>query len=300
MKRKGKIILEKTPLERMRTYTQSNTQGLNTPKRETAEAEDPQPAADVCGAKAGGTAPAASPAPGSHAAYRTDVGLVRELNEDSVLIAAHIYGVADGMGGHNAGEVASGRTRDMLLERLAGREADPDALRSAVEEINQALFESQQADKSISGMGTTLTVLWEGKEHVYIAHVGDSRAYLFRDGKLEQMTTDHSYVEEMVQHGLLTREQAAVSPLRNVITRAIATEEGIEVDILKEEKQVGDTWLLCSDGLHGMVKRQQISEILKRSDSLEEKAEALLQAALAGGGTDNVSLVLWSPGEGEL
>ena len=300
MKRKGKIILEKTPLARMRTYTQCNTQGLSAPKRETAEAEDPQPAAETSGVKSGGTVPNASPVPGSHAAYRTDVGLVRELNEDSVLIAAHIYGVADGMGGHNAGEVASGRTRDMLLKRLADREADPDALRSAVEEINQALFESQQADKSISGMGTTLTVLWEGKEQVYIAHVGDSRAYLFRDGKLEQVTTDHSYVEEMVQHGLLTREQAAVSPLRNVITRAIATEEGIEVDILKEEKEEGDIWLLCSDGLHGMVKKQQINEILKRSDSLEEKAEALLQAALAGGGTDNVSLVLWSPGEGEL
>lgn len=145
-------------------------------------------------------------------------------------------------------------------------------------------------------MGTTLTVLWAGKEDMLIGHVGDSRAYRLRDGEWAQMTSDHSMVAEMVREGLLTPEQAACHPMRNVITRAVGTEAGIEADILTEKRRRGDVWLVCSDGLHGMVGDEKLAELLRRNDP-EKAADLMLQAALEAGGRDNISLVILVDGE---
>ena len=238
-------------------------------------------------------APEAASAAMEHgAAVRTHIGRVRKLNEDAVICAPHLFGVADGMGGHRAGEVASGSTRDLLIEKLADEKPDQTVLENAIRDINHTLFLRQMENQEISGMGTTLTVLWEAEDHVLIGHVGDSRAYLLRDGHLEQMTLDHSMVAEMVRKGLLLPEDAETHPMRNVITRAVGTESEIRVDLLKEEKRAGDIWLICSDGLHGLVRRAEMERILKECPT-EAAADQLLDAALKAGGRDNISLVIF-------
>ena len=146
-------------------------------------------------------------------------------------------------------------------------------------------------------MGTTLTVLWAGEREMYLAHVGDSRAYLMREGSFVQVTRDHSLVQELVEQGVLTQEQAAHHPMRNVITRAVGTDETIEVDLLTRERRKGDLWLLCSDGLSGMVPDEEMAGILRES-APEAAADRLLRAALDHGGRDNVSFVIVKDEEG--
>lgn len=227
---------------------------------------------------------------------RTDIGKVRASNQDALIDAWPLLGVADGMGGHQGGEVASASARDLLIQLLKGKEPDPQALRTAITAVNKRLFIRQGEEKELAGMGTTLTVLWAGKEDMLIGHVGDSRAYRLRDGEWAQMTSDHSMVAEMVREGLLTPEQAACHPMRNVITRAVGTEAGIEADILTEKRRRGDVWLVCSDGLHGMVGDEKLAELLRRNDP-EKAADLMLQAALEAGGRDNISLVILVDGE---
>ena len=140
-------------------------------------------------------------------------------------------------------------------------------------------------------MGTTLTVIWPAEKEMIIGQIGDSRAYLLRDGELTQITDDHSMVADMVRKGVLTEEQAACHPMRNYITRAVGTEENIEIDLKKHDRKQGDRWLICSDGLYGMINRTQLLEIMK-TDDLEKTADDLLQAAMQGGGKDNISLIL--------
>ena len=223
---------------------------------------------------------------------RTDVGRVRNNNQDTVINQDGIFGVADGMGGHNGGEIASAGARRELLKALRGKEPDLQALEQAITTANLILFEQSSSDSSLDGMGTTLTVLWPAGEDMLIGHVGDSRAYLYRDGKLEQQTTDHSMVAEMVRDGLLTEEQAAVHPMRNYITRAVGTEVTIEAQMLSVKRQPGDRWLVCSDGLHGLVSAERIRELIALED-INEAADLLLQEALENGGRDNVSLVIF-------
>lgn len=232
-------------------------------------------------------------------AARTNVGKVRHSNQDALIEAPEdsLWGVADGMGGHNGGETASAGARDGLIELLHGKEPEQGCLRTAIGAVNRRLFLQQEDDESLAGMGTTLTALWLSKTCVYIGHVGDSRAYRLRDGKMEQITDDHSVVAELVRCGMLTKEQAAIHPMRNVITRAVGTEEGIEVDLLCEERRKGDVWLVCSDGLYGMVEDEDIEEILKNHEP-EKAAELLIEAALNGGGRDNVSVVVLQDKEG--
>ncbi|MGN0747034.1 MAG: Stp1/IreP family PP2C-type Ser/Thr phosphatase [Aristaeellaceae bacterium] len=227
----------------------------------------------------------------------TDVGRVRSSNQDAIIQGEKLFGVADGMGGHKGGETASAGARDGLLALLEGKAPALDSLREAVKEVNGRLFRQQQGDEKLSGMGTTLTALWFSDHYVYIGHVGDSRAYLLREGKLRQMTSDHSLVAELVRSGVLTPDQAAGHPMRNVITRAVGTEDTVEVDLLVEERRAGDVWLVCSDGLYGMVQDSAMEAILT-ANTPKAAVKLLLDAALAAGGHDNVTVVLLQDKEG--
>lgn len=222
---------------------------------------------------------------------RTDTGLVRRNNQDAVIQGSGLLGIADGMGGHNGGETASAGAREGMLQALEGREPSEEALEEAISQVNQALWNRQLEDTSLSGMGTTLTVLWPAGDRMLIGHVGDSRAYLLREGHLRQVTQDHSMVADMVRRGLLTEEQASTHPMRNYITRAVGTEPTIQADILSLERQAGDQWLVCSDGLHGLLSREDL-ERLMAEPNLEEAADEMLRLALDRGGRDNISLLL--------
>ena len=267
----------------------------------TAE-EQPSPAPESADSKAPAQVQKTPPAPveeekGLLVYALTDVGRVRASNQDAIIEGERLFGVADGMGGHKGGETASAGARDGLVELLAGKAPALDSLREAVTEVNSRLFRQQQGDERLSGMGTTLTVLWFSEHYVYIGHVGDSRAYLLRDGKLRQMTSDHSLVAELVRSGVLTPEQAEGHPMRNVITRAVGTEETVEVDLLVEERQAGDLWLVCSDGLYGMVSDSAMEAILT-VNTPKTASKLLVDAALAAGGHDNVTVVLLQDKEG--
>ena len=231
-------------------------------------------------------------------AFRTDVGKVRANNQDAPIVSEklRLYGVADGMGGHKGGEVASTSARDDLLRELEGKTPSVAALSGAIEEVNRQIYHQQEHDDALTGMGTTLSVLWISDNFVYIGHVGDSRVYLLRDGEFRQMTLDHSLVEQLVREGVLTEEEAQNHPMRNIITRAIGTDESVEVDVVVEERRKGDLWLACSDGLHGLVDDRQMRDAL-RQYAPEKAAEVLLKAALDAGGRDNVTLVIVHDGE---
>lgn len=231
------------------------------------------------------------------AVSRTDVGKLRANNQDALVAMEQLWGVADGMGGHKGGEIASAGARDGLTRILRGKDPDLKMLRFAVEAVNRRLYLQQKDDASLSGMGTTLTLLWAASKEVYIAQVGDSRAYLLRDGDFQQITQDHSLVQELVNQGVLTPELAAHHPMRNVITRAVGTDEGVEVDLFTKERKLGDIWLLCTDGLSGMVPDEDIARIL-RTKAPEAAADALLQTALDNGGRDNVTFVILKDEEG--
>lgn len=231
-------------------------------------------------------------------AFRTDVGKVRANNQDAPIVSEklRLYGVADGMGGHKGGEVASTSARDDLLRELEGKTPSVAALSGAIEEVNRQIYHQQEHDDALTGMGTTLSVLWMSDNFVYIGHVGDSRVYLLRDGEFKQMTLDHSLVEQLVRESVLTEEEAQNHPMRNIITRAIGTDESVEVDVVVEERRKGDLWLACSDGLHGLVDDRQMRDAL-RQYAPEKAADVLLKAALDAGGRDNVTLVIVHDGE---
>lgn len=231
-------------------------------------------------------------------AFRTDVGKVRANNQDAPIVSEklRLYGVADGMGGHKGGEVASTSARDDLLRELEGKTPSVATLSGAIEEVNRQIYHQQEHDDALTGMGTTLSVFWMSDNFVYIGHVGDSRVYLLRDGEFKQMTLDHSLVEQLVREGVLTEEEAQNHPMRNIITRAIGTDESVEVDVVVEERRKGDLWLACSDGLHGLVDDRQMRDAL-RQYAPEKAADVLLKAALDAGGRDNVTLVIVHDGE---
>ena len=222
---------------------------------------------------------------------RTHVGNVRPTNQDTVILGQNLYGVADGMGGHLAGDIASRMTGELLTEALKGLQPRTDTLTQCISDINAQVFSRQLSDETLRGMGTTLTVMWEGPESVFLAHIGDSRAYLLRNGDFRQITRDHSMVAELVREGLLTEEEAAVHPYRHMITRAVGTDPAVEADVEAVDKVPGDRWLLCSDGLSGCVPNAEMAEILAQY-SLQEAADRLLQLALTRGGQDNITLVL--------
>ena len=233
-------------------------------------------------------------------AWRTDTGLIRKNNQDAVILGNGLLGVADGMGGHNGGEIASAGLRDGLIRETKDAKPGAETLTEAVRKVNHELWEQQENNASLTGMGTTLTVLWPAENEMIIGQVGDSRAYLIREGEMKQVTSDHSMVADMVRRGVLTEEQAACHPMRNYITRAVGTDDEVEVDITTVRRAHGDRWLICSDGLHGQMDRAEL-EKLAATEDLEEAADSLLQAALDNGGKDNITLVLiqddgtWEP-----
>lgn len=221
----------------------------------------------------------------------SDVGRVREGNEDAVRVdeRLHLFAVADGMGGHRAGEVASATA----LEALRAAVAAGRPISEAIESANTAVFAKAHDDENLRGMGTTLTaaVATDGNS-IVIGHVGDSRAYRFHADELEQITEDHSLVEELVREGRLTPEQAVVHPQRSIITRALGVDESVVVDVYPVELDPGDRVLICSDGLTTMVREVDIARILRREHDPQRAANMLVDAANAAGGEDNVSAVV--------
>lgn len=224
---------------------------------------------------------------------RTDVGRVRPINEDAFYLPKEgecFCAIADGMGGHNAGEVASAMAVNVFSEVLRGCDVPGSrAMHHAVERANAAIYEKSRREGQCSGMGTTFTALSQIGSSVQIAHVGDSRAYLVRNGAIMRLTTDHTLVEEMVLKGIITPREAKYHPKRNYITRALGTAERVEVDLLQVERMKGDVFFLCTDGLSNHVEEKRILEITRQGGSWEEKLEAVVNAALEDGGTDNIT-----------
>lgn len=238
------------------------------------------------------------------AAFRTDQGQVRANNQDNLQVGRTVFAVADGMGGHVAGEVASEEAVKPLKAMDGSRydtpEAATEALREAVEAANSDVIGKARSNPDWAGMGTTLTAVLVRDEHVHLAHVGDSRAYLYRDGALSQLTTDHTLVEQLVQEGRLSREEIATHPQRSVITRAIGVEPTVDVDTLQPlALQPGDRLLLCSDGLTGPVDEDTIAGILGGVEDPHAAVDQLVDLANTEGGPDNITVVLLSVTEGE-
>src|SRR3954469_6456451 len=227
----------------------------------------------------------------SEQAFRSDTGRQRVANEDSYYASAPLYAVADGMGGAQAGEVASKIAADSFEPAVRGNQSPEAYLRSIAEDANQRIHSLAQHDSSRSGMGTTLTAGLLAGGEVSLAHVGDSRAYLWRDGALRLLTSDHSLVEELRRQGRISDEEAENHPQRSIITRALGPESEVEVDTLSFSARPGDVFVLCSDGLTTMVKDDAIAAILAASPSLEAATRALVDAANDAGGRDNITVV---------
>jgi len=232
----------------------------------------------------------------------SNVGRKRRHNEDAYVSAPPVFAVADGMGGAQAGEVASALAAGTVTEAAADPGATPEQrVVSLIKAANLRVHERASSDASVSGMGTTMTVAVVSDDgRVTIGHVGDSRAYRLRDDELEQLTDDHSLVAELVRRGELTPEEAAVHPQRSVITRALGTEADVDVDVLSVQAEDGDLFLLCSDGLSTMVPEGTIAEILTQNrQSLQSATHALIKAANDRGGDDNITAILFAVTDGE-
>ena len=226
-------------------------------------------------------------------AGRTDVGRQRSANEDALVLSPPFFAVADGMGGARAGEVASSLAAGVFGEQIGSGEAPETQLTQLAQEANRRIFELAATDESHRGMGTTLTAAKVHDEEVSLGHVGDSRAYLLRDGVLEQLTRDHSLVAELERTGQITPEAAEHHPQRSIITRALGPEPRVDVDTYTVTGRDGDLFLICSDGLTSMVTDDELAAILRSAESLEDTAEALVRAANQSGGKDNITVVLF-------
>ena len=231
----------------------------------------------------------------------SDTGRKRRHNEDTYVLEPPIFAVVDGMGGANAGEVASGLAAEALREGSENGGHGERAVVSLVQEANRRVYQRAAEDSSVSGMGTTLTVALVEEGRVQFGHVGDSRAYLIRDGELMQLTEDHSLVGELVRSGKLTPEAAETHPQRSVITRALGTDPNVDVDTFAQETRSGDIFVLCSDGLYSMVANPTILALVEENrGDLRAAARALIAAANRAGGDDNITVVAFeiaAPGD---
>ncbi len=233
----------------------------------------------------------------------TDVGQKRSINQDSVYTSElpvgnlpNLFMVADGMGGHQAGDVASRSTIEQIVAHIS---SDPEhnpvkILRSAIEKANEKLLHMAQSDEGLLGMGTTLVAASIVDDCLYVANVGDSRLYLINNG-ITQVTKDHSLVEEMVRSGAIERSEARFHPKKNIITRAIGVKEQVMIDFFDEKLDPGDTVLLCSDGLTNMVDDEEIRILISQQTDVAGKAETLIDAANQNGGKDNITVVVIEP-----
>ena len=239
-------------------------------------------------------------------AVKTDIGK-RVHNEDSYLLSEKdefpmLFVVADGMGGHAAGSVASKLLVKQLemFDRMVEPERELELLRHAIENANLGIFHAAEKDRALRGMGTTLVAaLILGKDYI-AANVGDSRMYQYSQNKLETITTDHSLVEQLVLAGAITKDEARVHPQRNIITRAMGVSPKVDVDLFERSWNVGDILMICSDGLHGAVEEVDIITVLSTNRSLESMCDVLIQLALDNGGTDNITLILIRLEEGDV
>jgi serine/threonine protein phosphatase PrpC len=226
-----------------------------------------------------------------HVAVITDTGRRRRRNEDAYVFEPPLFAIADGMGGAQAGEVAS-RLAAAALQESGAATGGEERIYDLIQEANRRVYDRSSTDPSTSGMGTTITVALVENGNVAFGHVGDSRAYLIRDGRMEQITEDHSLVNELMKSGKLSREEAEAHPQRSVITRALGTDPDVDVDTFTIEAHVGDVFLLCSDGLTDMVGEDEIFELVdgNRPD-IDAALEALVRAANRSGGEDNITVV---------
>jgi protein phosphatase len=228
-------------------------------------------------------------------AAATDPGRRRRHNEDAYVCEPPLFAVADGIGGAQAGELASSLAADAVRDDSSDGHGDGRRrVDELIQEANRRVYQRQSEDASLSGMGTTMTVALVEDGHVWIGHVGDSRAYLVREGKLEQLTEDHSLVAELVRSGRLAPEEAETHPQRSVVTRALGTDPDVDVDTFSVDATPGDLFLICSDGLTSMVSDDGIlDEIGKNRGDLRAAAKALVRAANRGGGEDNITVVFF-------
>jgi protein phosphatase len=235
---------------------------------------------------------------------KTDPGRARENNEDSVAFddATRLGVLADGMGGYNAGEIASGMATAFIKSEMArwlseiGKNAKSKEIRRALEicvdNANRSIFNAANSNSQYSGMGTTLVVAVFQGEKIMLGHIGDSRCYRLRDGDFQQITKDHSLLQEQIDAGLLTVEQAATSSYKNLVTRALGVDDTVSLDLNEYDVQPGDLYLMCSDGLTDMVPDAEIASILQGQSVIEQKSEQLITAANEHGGRDNISVLL--------
>jgi protein phosphatase len=224
----------------------------------------------------------------------TQTGNVRRLNEDSYLIREPLFMVADGMGGAQAGEIASRMTTEEFAHARLVPPRGEDTLREVIVAANAKIHQRASSDSTVAGMGTTVAAALVGDDgRIAFAHVGDSRAYLLRDGELQRLTEDHSLVGELVRQGELTEAEAEHHPQRSVITRALGAEANVRVDTFTVDSEPGDVVLLCSDGLTTMVDEATIGRLLYANSDAAEAAAELVRAALAAGGEDNVTVVVF-------
>jgi len=234
---------------------------------------------------------------------RTNVGCVRDLNEDSTVLQKTTSGyivavVADGMGGHNAGDVASKEATSVICDLLmdvplsANIDEKKNYLLRAVERANESIYNLSSKDPNLKGMGTTVIASLVDSGEIVLAHVGDSRAYILKNKELCKLTTDHSYVEFLKEHGQLTDEEAKSHPQRNMILRAVGTNRSVEIDLIHSSFGLGETLLLCTDGLTTMLSEEDICKVLNSDLSIAKKADNLIEMALSMGGKDNISIIL--------
>lgn len=222
---------------------------------------------------------------------RTDIGCVRDHNEDSLVVAPPLFAVCDGMGGHAAGEVASEIAVDVIASR-APAHPDAEALGQAVEEANLAIIRAAREGAGREGMGTTCTAAILEGERLVLAQVGDSRAYLLSKGRLQQLTRDHSLMADLIEAGHITKEEAKVHPQRSVITRALGSDPRMLPDLFELDVNPGDRLLICSDGLTTMLSDEEIAQLLARTPDPQLCARQLVNAAIAAGGYDNVTVIV--------
>jgi PPM family protein phosphatase len=241
---------------------------------------------------------------------QTDPGLARDNNEDSVAFdtATQLAVLADGMGGYNAGEVASGMATAFIQSELSrwlsqvGKTANAREVRRALEicvdNANRSIFNAANSNPQYAGMGTTLVVGVCHDARLMLGHIGDSRCYRLRGQEFLQITKDHSLLQEQLDAGLITQEQAAVSLNKNLVTRALGVEDNVLLEVNEHHVEPGDTYLMCSDGLSDMVDDAGIARILQTTDTMEQKAQALIAIANAAGGRDNITVLLMQAREG--
>lgn len=232
----------------------------------------------------------------------THVGNVRTINEDAHYVpmpGEHIAAVADGMGGHLAGEVASAMAIRAFTDFLRDRDINEETLHIAVTSANNEIYREAQRDPLKHGMGTTLTALCLIKDVAFLTHVGDSRAYLLRRRALMQLSNDHSLVNELLEKGELTPREALSHPQRNFITRALGTNKRVDPDIIRLDYQKGDVWLLCTDGLSNYLRSHELAEIMIKSGSWTDKLQLLISQALNRGGSDNITAMVVVGEEGD-